>query len=155
MKQNEKILIGVLILILVVVLVVVAVNKGNNKEKNEMLANNEQNIVENNVQILENGTKLNTSSELAEERTIDGLEVSNIKLKENGGISALTADIKNPTAQDKESIKVKVEILDGTGKTITTLRGKIDPVKAGKTAKLNIAVTADVANAHDFKITKE
>ena len=158
MKQNERILIGVLVLILAIVLIVVMVNK-NEEEGNAVSPNKvnveDQNMVDENVKTLKNGTRVNTSEELVKEKKVDELEITNIELKATGGITTLLADVKNPTNKDKESIKVKVEILDKTGKTIVTLRGKIDPVKAGKTVKLNIAATADVANAYDFKITKE
>lgn len=153
--EKKKVLIGVLIVILVVLAIIMVV--GNKKEKNEenLSRREEKNIVQENVKELENGTKVNTSEELAKNKTLEGLEITNMQLKENGGISKLVADVKNPTQQDKESMKVKVEILDETGKTVVTLKGKIDPVKAGKTVKLNMAVTADVVNAHDFRITKE
>lgn len=156
MKTKGKVLIGILVLILVVVLVVVVTNnKKQSEEKKETSGNTQQSAKNNNVEMLDNGTKLNTSSELSKNKTVEGLEISNIQLKENGGISTLTADVKNTTKQDKESTNIKIEILDQTGKVLLTLKDSIKPVKAGETVKFSVAVTADVTNAYDFKITKE
>ena len=47
---------------------------------------------------------------------------------------------------------VKIEILDNSGKVITDVQGIIDPMKAGEKVQLNVAVSADVANAYDFRI---
>ena len=49
---------------------------------------------------------------------------------------------------------VKVEILDKQGNVITRLLGPIDSIPSGGTVKLNVAVTADVANAYDFRISE-
>lgn len=156
MKTKGKVLMGILVLILVVILVVVVVNnKNQSEEKKGSSEKVQQNSQNNNVEMLDNGTKLNTSSELSKTKTVEGLEISNIELKENGGISTLTADVKNTTKQDKESTKIKIEILDQTGKVLLTLKDSIKPVKAGETVKFSVAVTADVTNAYDFKITKE
>lgn len=154
MKKNTRILIVAVALILIIAIVLVIGNKQKRNEK-DLAKRVEESIVEDNVRSLEDGTKLNTSKELEKTKKIDGLEITNIQLKENGGITTLIADVKNPTKQDKEKVKIKVETLDETGKTIVTLRGKIEPIKAGETTKLNMAVTVDVANAYDFKITKE
>ena len=45
-----------------------------------------------------------------------------------------------------------IEILDKTGKVITTLKAPIDNVKAGEKIILNTSVTGDVSNAYDFKV---
>ena len=80
---------------------------------------------------------------------------SNIQLKETGGITTLLADVKNTTGVETEDKTVKVEILDKQGNVITRLLGPIDSIPAGGTVKLNVAVTADVANAYDFRISEQ
>ena len=44
-------------------------------------------------------------------------------------------------------------VLDKSGNTITTVRGIINAMNAGETTQLNMGVTADVANAYDFKVS--
>ena len=106
------------------------------------------------VQELPDGSKLNKSEELQKTKKVNGLEISNIQLKETGGITTLLADVKNTTGVETEDKTVKVEILDKQGNVITRLLGPIDSIPSGGTVKLNVAVTADVANAYDFRISE-
>ena len=106
------------------------------------------------VQELSDGSKLNKSEELQKTKKVNGLEISNIQLRETGGITTLLADVKNTTGAETEDKTVKVEILDKQGNVITKLLGPIDSMPAGGIVKLNVAVTADVANAYDFRISE-
>ena len=103
------------------------------------------------VQELSDGNK---SEELQKTKKVNGLEISNIQLRETGGITTLLADVKNTTGAETEDKTVKVEILDKQGNVITRLLGPIDSIPSGGTVKLNVAVTADVANAYDFRISE-
>ena len=97
---------------------------------------------------------INKSEELQKTKKVNGLEISNIQLRETGGITTLLADVKNTTGAETEDKTVKVEILDKQGNVITRLLGPIDSIPSGGTVKLNVAVTADVANAYDFRISE-
>ena len=50
---------------------------------------------------------------------------------------------------------VELTLLDDQGNTLEVLDGLISPVAAGETVQLNIGVSADYANAYDFKIVKK
>ena len=104
------------------------------------------------VQKLEDGSKLNVSDELRKTKNVEGLEISNIQLKEIGGITTLLADVENKTGKATERKMVKIDILDNSGNVITDVQGVMDPMKAGEKVQLNTAVSADVANAYDFRI---
>ena len=152
MKSSEKKMILVIILIGVVIIggLLLWQKKGNNKTN---VAESEDSNVEEYVQKLEDGSKLNVSEELQKTKTLDELEITNIQLKEIGGITTLLADVNNKGSVQTEEKKVKVEILDKNGETITTLKGIIDKIPAGESVQLNMAVTADVANAYNFRIS--
>ena len=152
MKSSKKKMILVIILIGVVIIggLLLWQKKGNNKTN---VAESEDSNVEEYVQKLEDGSKLNVSEELQKTKTLDELEITNIQLKEIGGITTLLADVNNKGSVQTEEKKVKVEILDKNGETITTLKGIIDKIPAGESVQLNMAVTADVANAYNFRIS--
>ena len=162
MKSSAKKRILIIVLILVIIIVALLIWRNSRKE-NQIAENNggadssqtDTNEVEEFVQVLDDGSKLNTSSELQTEKTLDGLKMTNIQLKASGGITTLLADVENTTDEKIEEKMVRVEILDKQGDTITEVKGVIDSVDPGKTVQLNIAVTADVANAYDFKISNE
>ena len=123
------------------------------KQDNTNIIQTTGNELEEYVQELDDGSKLNVSGELQKTKYLDGLEISNIQLKENGGITTLLADINNKSGADVRNKKIKVEILDKEGKVITTLKELIEKIPSNEKIQLNMAVTADVANAYDFRIS--
>ena len=107
------------------------------------------------VQVLEDGSKLNISDEVAKTKTLDGLEISNIQLKEKekGKMTTLLAEVENKTTRRTTEKKIKVEILDKEGKVITSAMGFIDPIEIGKKVKLNVSILGDASNAYDIRIS--
>ena len=159
MKLKEILIVGGIALILLAV-IIVAGNK--NKEEEEAgeggqtpIGQVQENKVEEFVEVKSDGTKVNTSNQLAKTKTVEGLEISNIQLTENGNLSKITADIKNPTGQTRGDFAVKITILDKSGKEVVTIGGYIDKVTPGGTARLSASATVDFANAYDFKIVKK
>ena len=143
------IVVGVVILLMIILIV-----KGN-KDKNQNVIQESQTEVEEFVNTLSDGTKVNTSNKLAETKIIDGLEVSNIRLTEKNNLSKILATVKNPTTQEKGGYAVTIKLLDKNGETIKEIEAYIDKVKSEDTVTLNTAATVDFANAYDFTITKK
>ena len=158
MKKNEKILIIVLLVILVIAIVVFTILRNNdiidNPEETQTEEATEE-PVEEFVQVLEDGTKLNTSSKLSEMKELDGLQFGNIQLTEQNGQSVLLADVKNTTSEATDIILVDVTLLDKDGNELVTVGGIIGPLQPGETTQFNTSVTLDYANAYDFTITKK
>ena len=153
MKTEEKKLIIVLVIITVIVGVVAYfIMKGNNKTNNNNNNTIKENVVDEYVQTLDDGSRLNVSEELQKTKKLDGLEITNIQLKEIKGVTTLLADVENKTNSKSSGKNVKVKILDKSGNVLTELKGIIDPINAGEKVQLNIAVSADVANAYNFEI---
>lgn len=156
MKPEEKKLILVLVIITVIVGVVAYfIMRGNNKTNNNNNATIQENVADEYVQTLDDGSRLNVSEELQKTKTLDGLEITNIQLKEIGGVTTLLADVENKTDSKSSEKKIKVKILDKSGNVITVLKGIIDPMNAGEKVQLNIAVSADVANAYNFSVENQ
>ena len=150
MKAKEKRMILIIVLVGVVIIGGLLIWKNvSSKNNNEQ---EEEQVKEEFVQVLEDGTKLNISNKLKEEKTIKGLKIGNIQLTQKNGQSVLLADVKNETAQDVEMFLINIILLDKKGKEIATIPGIVSPVKAGATVQLNAGITEDYANAYDFKV---
>lgn len=150
MKDNEKKMIIILLIILVIAIIIFVVNKnkkGNNNENVE-----ENNTVEEFVQVLEDGTKLNTSTKLSEAKEVNGLKFENMQLTEQNGQSVLLADVTNNSGKATNLTIVDVVLLDKNGQEIITVGGIISPLQAGEKTQFNTSMTLDYANAYDFKI---
>ena len=158
MKAKElMIVLGIIIVLLIVIIVAVNVNKGKEDEETPQtpaVGVTEENEVEEFVEVQEDGSKVNTSEELKKTKTIDGLEISNIRLVENNNVSQVVADVTNPTNGTLGDFPVEIIVLDKEGNEITRIGGYIDRVNAGETVELNASATSDFANAYDFEIVK-
>ena len=50
---------------------------------------------------------------------------------------------------------ISIQLVDESGKEIYKFYGIIEETKAGETANINCSITADFADAYDFKIVKK
>ena len=151
MKPKEKRMILILLVILIIAIIIFAVNK-NKKDENTAEGNN---VVEEFVQVLEDGTRLNTSTKLNEMKKFEGLEFGNIQLTNLNGQSVLLADVKNTTSAETGLMLVNVTLIDKNGNELGTVGGIISPLKPGESKQFNTSMTIDYANAYDFKVTKK
>ena len=152
MKKKEKR--GLLILILVAIAIITTLAIITNRKEKEVNSDSteENKVVEEFVQVLEDGTKLNTSTKLSETKTVDGLKIGNIQLTMQNGQSVLLADAENDTGKDIDIMLLDIILLDKNGNELTTIAGIIGNLKAGEKQQLNSSVTSDYANAYDFKV---
>lgn len=152
MKKNEKRMILILIIVAIIVIaILVKVRKGNVEGPvEEEPVKNE--VAEEFVEVLEDGTKLNVSDKLAETKTFGNYEVSNIQLTEQDGQSLILADVKNIGDTKADVVLIDITLLDKEGNEITTIGGIIGDVEPGAKVQLNASATTDFANAYDFTI---
>ena len=152
MNSNEKRWIVLLIAVLVIAIVLMVVLPNINKDKEEVgeqqpIVNEEKYTTE-----LEDGTKVNTGEEFNSTKTYGNLEISNIQYTEKDGKTVLLADVTNTGSSTHNAEVVKIEIIGENGEIITTTKPIIGDIEPGETIKINATITADVANAKDFKI---
>ena len=154
MKKKEKQMIAVLVVISIIIIAIIYFvtrsGKANNENNNQLGDTNK--VVEEYVQVLEDGTKLNTSTKLNETKDVNGLSIGNIQLTMNGGETTLLADVTNNTGKDLGITAIDIILLDKEGKDIVTIGGMIGNVKNGESVKLQAGTTLDFANAYDFKV---
>ena len=143
-----------LIIIIAIVIIIVAkkiISSKKTKEDNQ-IQNTE---TEQYVTVLDDGTKLNNSSKITENKKLQGLEITNTQITYNDGVTNLLANVKNTTKSNIDMQEVTIVLLDENGKELYQMPGIIEAVKAGETIQFNSSITADFANAYDFKIMKK
>lgn len=153
------IFIGVVILIIIALLIFKGTRKEDKKEENTNKDNvtviTSDNLVGNEfIKVQEDGTKLNISEKFSTTKTIEGLEISNIKLTEKDNVTQIFADVKNTTDKDVEGFYVTITFLNKDGEPIVGLGGFIPTVEANGTATLNTNSTGNFANAYDYTVTR-
>lgn len=151
MKKKEIILITILILFLIII---ICVNVGKNKKNTDIVKTDEVEE-EKYVDVLSDGTKLNKSEKLNNEKNVDGLVFTNIQLTNKSGQTVLLADVKNTNKTSTSMMLVDVIILDKNGNELGKVGGIISPLETGETTQFNTGMTKDYANAYDFKIVKK
>ena len=164
-KRNKKRglrlidIITAIIAIVIIIAIVVNINKKktNKTEENKNVAQSEQTqkVEEKNVIELEDGTKLNVSSKLNENKILGDLAIKDIQLTYKDGVTNLLATVENTKNEKIPMTNVSIQLVDENGKEIYTLNGIIEETEAGETAKMNCFITADFANAYDFKVIKK
>lgn len=155
MKRLGKKSILILLAIIIIITSIILVLKYNTYDESifpKVPPENTGEVIKEYVQFLEDGTKLNISNELRKNKLLDGLEITNIEIREKNGISTLRADVENKTSVNSKQKNVKITIINKDGEKITELKGIIDPIKIGEKTKLSIAVPTDISNAYDFNI---
>lgn len=151
MKSKKKRILFILIIIAIIVLIVLWFAKKENHKEEET-----NTVTENFIQLKEDGTVENISSNLKEEKELDGLRFKNIRLIEKSGQLTLFADVMNTTNQDIEAFLVNIILYDKEGKELGTILSLISPIKAGETVELKTGITEKkYVNAYDFKIVKK
>ncbi len=159
MRDSEKRLILILILVGVVIIggLLIWRNSRRNAEV-PMASSDEENEVEEFVQVLDDGSRLNVSDALSKTKTVDGLEFKNMQLLESNSITSLLVDVENKSGTSLNTYSlVSIEFLDKNGSVITEVSGYLDPVNVGETVQMNLACSSSpaVANAYDFRITRK
>ena len=157
MNNNEKrwVVLLIAVLIIAVVLIVVLVNASKDEEKGEEVQGEQSQIEEkgeNYTTELNDGTKINTGEEFNSTKMYGDLEISNIQYTEKDGMTVLLADVTNKGNTTHENEVVKITILGENGEELSTTKPVIGKIAPGETVKINASITADVANAKDFRI---
>ena len=153
MKRKEKRMILILLVVLIIAIVIFAISKNSNKNKENENTAEENNTTEEFVQVLEDGTKLNTSEQLSKTKQVGNYKFENMQLTEQGSQTVLLADVTNTGSTATDIQLVDVTLLDKEGKEIITIGGIIAPLQPGASTQFNSSMTLDYANTYDFKIT--
>lgn len=156
MKKKEKRMIAVLVIITIIVIIIAIWMKYSKEPKEEV--ERQQVKVEStgeNVEVLEDGTRLNTSNKLKETKKINGMEISNFQLTEKDNVTLLLGTVTNTSSTKQGGYPVKVKIVDKQGNEIITVGAYLGELEPGESTQFNTSATFDCVNAYDFSISEK
>ena len=160
MRNSEKK--GLLLLILVAALIIVAMiifTKPTQKEEQNTNSTTQPSQTEirqgEYTKVEQDGTVVNTSEKLKEDKMEAGFEISNISYSEKNGHTVLVADVTNMTGKDQAGFMADIVLLDKEGKEQGRIPVSITETKSGETIGIQAGITARYANAYDFKLEKK
>ena len=151
MKKKEKRMIAILVAITIVAIIMLIMMKGNKKEEEEQSEPPKEEF----VNVLEDGTRLNTSNKLHETKKFEGLEITNFQLTEKGEVTLLLGTITNTSSTSQGGFPVDIKVVDKEGNQIAKVGLFLPPVEPGESTQLSTNATADFANAYDFSISRK
>ena len=151
MKNKEKKMILILVAITAIVIIGLLIIKGSKDNKEEENTAPKEEF----VNVLEDGTQLNTSSKLHETKKFEGMEISNFQLTEKGDVTLLLGTITNTSGAKQGGYPVDIKVVDKQQQEIATVAAYMPPLEAGQSAQLSTNATADFSNAYDFTINRK
>lgn len=159
MTRDEKRWIILLVAVLVIAIaLIIGLAKSKNVKKGEQKENTtnvEQVQNQEYVEVLEDGTKVNTSDKLKEDKEFNGLKISNISIEENGNETVLKANVTNISSKSQGDYGIYLVIKDNEGNEIKKIAGYINYIEPNEETKLKIKTSYDFANAYDFEVEKQ
>ena len=159
MTRDEKRWIILLVAVLVIAIaLIIGLAKSKNVKKGEQKENTtnvEQVQNQEYVEVLEDGTKVNTSDKLKEDKEFNGLKISNISIEENGNETVLKANVTNISSKSQGDYGIYLVIKDNEGNEIKKIAEYINYIEPNEETKLKIKTSYDFANAYDFEVEKQ
>ena len=166
MKSSEKK--GILILILVSIVIIAVIYGVTHGSKNENKNTNttNQTISDTNQSQVDasrgeftktesDGTVVNTSDKLKEDKVESGFEISNINFSEKDGHTSLEADVTNMTGSAQGNFMADIVLLDKEGKEQGRIPVAIPETQIGETVGIQAGIYDQYANAYNFTLEKK
>ena len=99
------------------------------------------------------GTTVNISEKIKENKEIKGFKISNGEIKEKNGQTELVALVTNETGLDQSGFLVNVVLYDKEEKELGKIPASIIATKAGETIRIRAGITIkNYVEAYDFKL---
>lgn len=141
--NKKKYILAILVLLIIVFIGVKKINDSKKKQKVEINSTTY-------VQILEDGTKYNTSTKLSEIKKVGNLEFDDSQLTNKNGKTTLLANVKNIGNKKIEWVELEIILIDQNGNELDTLDSLLGTIKPGENIQLNAETTNDYSNIYDY-----
>lgn len=151
MKKKEKRMILILILVSILIVGIVWLvtrPKTNKSNASGSVAQGEFTKVDN------EGTIVNTSEKINEDREELGFSITNVKLEEKNGETIISARITNKTESNQESFFGNIVLFDKQGNEIGRIPTMVSETQKGESIDIEASITESYVNAYDFKLEK-
>ena len=145
MKKKKKVIFIIGIVLVIVLVILVSIYIKNTIEKNKQI----NQIVQN----LEDGTKLNISKKLNKTKKIKEFEISDIQLTKDEEQTKLYAIVTNKGKEKTEMTLINIDFYDKDNKKMGSTIGIISPLEPSATTQLNVSTQGVYIEANNFKIT--
>ena len=154
MNQNEKKVVFIIIAVLLIVMIgTIIFTTSKKKDKGGENVNNlPPQVTQNDVEIFEDGTKLNTNTEFNKVKKYKDLEFTDIQFTFKNGNSVLLAKVVNKGTTTHEPELVTISIIGKDGQVLETLEPIIGKINPGESTEINLISMSDLINAKDFTI---
>lgn len=101
---------------------------------------------------IENNVKINTSEKLSKDKDFEGLKFTNISLKEQNGVSNITATVINKSGKLFKEKNILFVFVNNNGNEMFEIPVLISDLGVEGQTQIDSSITEDVINAYDFKI---
>ena len=128
--------------------------RNSRRQANPNVGDGENEVVEEFVTKLEDGTRLNTSEQMKNSKRVEGVEISNIQVTEKDNVSLILGTATNVTDQVQNGFTMDVKIVDKQGNEIVKIGALVGKLEPGESTEFNTSATFDFANAYDFSVEK-
>lgn len=156
-NKKRKICLIVFLVIIVITAIVIVFNK---KKSNETLDNKEEGLslydtsLSEYVKETDDGTKVNTSTLINTDKSLDNLSITNIQLTCSSSVTSLTANVTNNSDRATDLTMITAILVDETGKELCRVKGIVRALGVGETGKLNISMSGNYVTAYDVRFEK-
>ena len=152
--KEKKVIFSIIGIMLVILLIVVAVKGfGGKKNNNKNVISNTQtqtNTDKDFTTKLEDGTEVNTSKELNENKMYKGLEITNIQFSSKDSNSRLTFNVKNTGSSVFASETVPLKIVDKDNKEIASTMVYFEKLNANESRNMSVGIMGNIVNAKNI-----
>ena len=139
--MKNKLLIPVIVIAIIIAIVVIKNNTTNNNHDNNrpMVAEQERKIA------------------FSKEKQFNGLKIVNGTITTDiNGKAQFTADVRNDSNEVKEEQRVKLRLLDRSGKALQEIDTTIKKMNVNETIKLNVEFKTEYSlNIYNYEIVKK
>ena len=151
--RNRRGITLIALIVTIIGIILITTLSQNSKKTKEELNQNQSSSQESYVEEIEDGIKINKSTKLNEAKEIDGLQISNIQLTTEGGMTTLLADVTNNSGAKTPVKQIEITLVREDGSEIAKITGIINELEVGATTQLNISTTSDYIEAYDFLVS--
>lgn len=155
-NKKIKLYIAIFLIIAIIIAIITYFSRKDNNIESEIVDNSEgltlyDTKLSEYVKETEEGIKINTSSELNQDKKLGDLTVTNIQLTSVSGITTLLADVTNNTNQNTDLKNITAVFLDENGKELYSAKGIVRALDIGETARINISISSNYVTAYDIE----
>ena len=142
-QHQIRLLILAIVFVIAIIVVIVSVNKGKPNVVNET---QQPTNVEKNYTETTDGSKVNTSEELSQNKQVGDVLLEQSKIVYSNGTSLLTSKVTN-NGVAKDNLRFKVKFIANDGSVIAEAVGFVGQIKANETKYIDSSITLDTSNS--------